>query len=149
MNFNAHDNLILVAPRPVRLAAPTPYTHFPNAVLQRPQARSSVRLVSGPVDALDRLKLADDSPDQDAKPDPAPPSDRDSVSPRASPRCVFLPFATLMCPMQAFSSLDSPLSSEPLVRLIRAMLIYFVVAALGSLPKHWKSFSLFYAPRLL
>ena len=89
MNFNAHDNIVLVAPRPVRLTAPAPYTHhFANAVLQRPQARSAVRLVSAPADALDRLKLADDTVDQDSKPDSAPPSDRDPASPRASPRYV-------------------------------------------------------------
>ncbi|THH33954.1 hypothetical protein EUX98_g222 [Antrodiella citrinella] len=86
MNFNAHNNIVLVAPRPVRLAAPSPYTHFTNSILQRPQARSAVRLVSAPADALDRLKLADDGADQDSKPDSAPPSDRDAASPRASPR---------------------------------------------------------------
>ncbi|KAH8107027.1 hypothetical protein BXZ70DRAFT_916106 [Cristinia sonorae] len=87
MNFT-HDNLVLVAPRPVRLAAPTPYTHFTNAILHRPQARSAARLVSAPADAIDRLKLADDVADQlDAKHDPpSSSSDRDSASPRASPR---------------------------------------------------------------
>lgn len=90
MNFNAHDNIVLVAPRPVRLAAPTPYSHFANQVLQRPQARSAVRLVSAPADALDRLKLADEGADQDSQHESAPPSDRDLVSPRASPRYVFV-----------------------------------------------------------
>lgn len=89
MNFNAQDNIVLVAPRPVRLAAPTPYSHFANQVLQRPQARSAVRLVSAPADALDRLKLADDGADQDSQFESAPLSDRDPVSPRASPRYVF------------------------------------------------------------
>jgi len=79
MNINAYDNTILVAPRPVRLTAPTPFPSFSNSILHRPQPRSTVRLVSAPADALDRLKLGDDPEDE-------PPSDREAASPRASPR---------------------------------------------------------------
>ncbi|TCD60578.1 hypothetical protein EIP91_009850 [Steccherinum ochraceum] len=114
MNFNAHDNsgTVLVAPRPVRLAAPTPYTHFANSILQRPQARHAVRLVSAPADALDRLKLTEDGADQDLKPESAPPSDRDSVSPRASPRASVRVFAFYPPPIVFWAR--SGLTSEAL-----------------------------------
>ncbi|OCH95503.1 hypothetical protein OBBRIDRAFT_767219 [Obba rivulosa] len=73
MNFNTHDNIVLVAPRPVRLAAPSasaPYPQF-NAVLNRPHARApSCRVVEEVLD--DKLKATE--PEEEA------------VSPRASPR---------------------------------------------------------------
>ncbi|PCH38262.1 hypothetical protein WOLCODRAFT_136138 [Wolfiporia cocos MD-104 SS10] len=88
MNYN--DNFVLVAPRPVRLTAPSqpaPFSPFHN----RPQTRvANVRLVG---DAVDRLKLGDSSSQDDvalkpsesattmAERDPAVPA-----SPRASPR---------------------------------------------------------------
>ncbi|KZT69004.1 hypothetical protein DAEQUDRAFT_727181 [Daedalea quercina L-15889] len=88
MTCNA-DNFVLVAPRPVRLAAPSaaaPYPPFQGA-LNRPQTRvASVRLVA---DGGDRLKLGDDvfqMQDDIAKPTESP--DRESVSPRASPRAT-------------------------------------------------------------
>ncbi|CCL99153.1 uncharacterized protein FIBRA_01168 [Fibroporia radiculosa] len=93
MNYNtAHDNFVLVAPRPVRLAnpsGPTPYTHFQNAI-QRPQTRvAGVRLVA---DGVDRIKLGEDVPQEDLKP-PEPLSEREHVSPRASPRSGLSPEA--------------------------------------------------------
>ena len=90
MTCNA-DNFVLVAPRPVRLAAPSaaaPYAPFQGA-LNHPQTRvAGVRLVA---DGVDRLKLGDDAfqiHDEIAKPTESP--ERESVSPRASPRYVFL-----------------------------------------------------------
>ncbi|KAI0797880.1 hypothetical protein C8Q75DRAFT_739953 [Abortiporus biennis] len=86
MSLNTHDsNIVLVAPRPVRLAAPTPYTQF-NPLLQRPHARAAVRLVSAPVDAFEKLKLAEDVGEEENKTDSLVSSGRDSVSPRPSPR---------------------------------------------------------------
>ena len=88
MSFNAHDNIVLVAPRPVRLAAPSSFAPFHPAIV-RPQPRAAVRLVSAPpTDALDRLKISDESGDEEFRGDHIP-SERDSASPRASPRYVF------------------------------------------------------------
>lgn len=91
MTCNA-DNFVLLAPRPVRLAAPNaapPYSPFQGA-LNRPQTRvAGVRLVA---DGLDRLKLGEDV--FQAQEDIAKPTefaDKDSLSPRASPRYVCLP----------------------------------------------------------
>ena len=89
MTLNAHhENLVLVAPRPVRLAAPVPYSQFHSTIVQRPQPKSTtIRFVSSPSDAFEKLKLGDDPMDDDAKSDWAPPAEREiSVSPRASPR---------------------------------------------------------------
>ncbi|KAI0094017.1 hypothetical protein BDY19DRAFT_292559 [Irpex rosettiformis] len=83
MSINS-DNLILVAPRPVRLAAPTPFSSFNPSFLHRPQpskVAAAVRYVSAPSEAFDRLKLSDNEDD------PSMPShERDRpISPRASP----------------------------------------------------------------
>lgn len=88
MSFNANENVILVAPRPVRLTAPTPYPpHFHTPLLQKPQARNAgVRIVSAPVETLETLKFADDSAEESLK--IAEPIDQDIVSPRTSPRYV-------------------------------------------------------------
>ena len=90
MSYNTNENIILAAPRPVRLAAPTPYPHhFRASVLQKPQTRSAgVRLLSSPAEALESLKLSDESPEDSFK--FAEPIDKDLVSPRASPRYVIL-----------------------------------------------------------
>ncbi|KAH9934806.1 uncharacterized protein B0H18DRAFT_978366 [Fomitopsis serialis] len=86
MSSNA-DNFVLVAPRPVRLAAPTaapPFSPFQGA-LNRPQTRmAGMRLVA---DGVDRLKLGDDVfQTQDDIMKPTEPAEREPVSPRASPR---------------------------------------------------------------
>lgn len=82
--MNCNDNFVLVAPRPVRLAAPstsTHYAHFQNAI-HRPQTRvAGMRFVA---DGVDRLKLGEDGPQEDHKLTEL--SEKDSVSPRASPR---------------------------------------------------------------
>ncbi|EKM55533.1 uncharacterized protein PHACADRAFT_256230 [Phanerochaete carnosa HHB-10118-sp] len=81
----ADENIVLVAPRPVRLAAPTPF--YPPSILHRPQAMNAFRFASTVSDALERFKLADDSVDDDPKSEPPAPSERDRpISPRASPR---------------------------------------------------------------
>ena len=81
MNFNSNDNLVLVAPRPVRLASgPAPFP-FHAPVAHRPRSRAA--LLSAAADAFDRLKLVEDHPNQQAEL-----SDKDSLSPRASPRYV-------------------------------------------------------------
>lgn len=89
MNINSHDNLVLVAPRPVRLAAPTPFSQYhPSSILHRPQALSAFRF-SPSADAFDRLKLAEDTADDELKTVSPALSERDRpVSPRASPRYV-------------------------------------------------------------
>ncbi|CAL1704357.1 unnamed protein product [Somion occarium] len=63
MSFNAHDNIVLVAPRPVRLATST-YTQFHPSIVHRPQPRSSY---------VDEELRSDQS-------------DREPASPRLSPR---------------------------------------------------------------
>lgn len=87
----SHDNIILVAPRPVRLAAPaTHYSHYHSSFLNRPQpTKATVRLVAAPTDAFERMKLSsNDAGDEDL---PPPSAERDRpLSPRASPRCVHL-----------------------------------------------------------
>ncbi|GJE90857.1 hypothetical protein PsYK624_070010 [Phanerochaete sordida] len=83
--MTADENLVLIAPRPVRLAAPAPF--YPPSILHRPQAINAFRFASPSSDALERLKLSDDSVDDDPKSEPPAPSERDRpVSPRASPR---------------------------------------------------------------
>ncbi|KAM5538992.1 hypothetical protein V8D89_007215 [Ganoderma adspersum] len=79
MNFNSNDNLVLVAPRPVRLASGAAPFLFHTPVAHRPRSRAA--LLSAAADAFDRLKLVEDHPDQQAEL-----SDKDSLSPRASPR---------------------------------------------------------------
>lgn len=85
------DNFVLVAPRPVRLAAPSaaaPYSPFQGA-LNRPQTRMSTMCLV--TDGVDRLRLGEDV--FQAQEDMAKltdPTGRDSASPRASPRYVCL-----------------------------------------------------------
>ena len=81
MNFNSNDNLVLVAPRPVRLASGAAPFPFHTPVAHRPRSRAA--LLSAAADAFDRLKLVEDHPDQQAEL-----SDKDSLSPRPSPRYV-------------------------------------------------------------
>ncbi|EMD38499.1 hypothetical protein CERSUDRAFT_82772 [Gelatoporia subvermispora B] len=73
MDFNTHDNIVLVAPRPVRLAtlnASAPYPQF-NSVLNRPHARApSCRIVEEVLE--DKLNVTEPQ--------------EEPVSPRASPR---------------------------------------------------------------
>ncbi|RDX56893.1 hypothetical protein K466DRAFT_585343 [Polyporus arcularius HHB13444] len=80
MNFNSNDNLVLVAPRPVRLAAGSAPFPFHSPIAHRPKSRAAI--LSAATDAFDRLRLADDHADQQ----PAEPSEKDAISPRASPR---------------------------------------------------------------
>ncbi|RPD66023.1 hypothetical protein L227DRAFT_648818 [Lentinus tigrinus ALCF2SS1-6] len=80
MPFSSNDNLVLVAPRPVRLAAGSAPFTFSSPIAHRPKSRAAI--LSAATDAFDRLRLADDHVDQQ----PAEPSEKDSVSPRASPR---------------------------------------------------------------
>lgn len=81
MDFDSDNNLVLVAPRPVRLAAGAAPFPFPS---HRPRSRAA--FLSAATDAFDRLRLLDDHSDQQ------PPEllDKDSLSPRPSPRYVFL-----------------------------------------------------------
>jgi len=60
MNFNAtDDNLVLVAPRPVRLA-----TSFNSPVFATRTNNAAFRMLSAtPTEALDRFKFADDNQD--------------------------------------------------------------------------------------
>ncbi|KAI0079969.1 hypothetical protein K474DRAFT_1638856 [Panus rudis PR-1116 ss-1] len=122
MSLNAHDNTVLVAPRPVRLAAPSVYTQFTSSGIHRPQPRTGVCIVSAPSDALDRLRLGDDSPEDELKSEGASSlSDRESASQRASPRST-LPsealeeFLSILRPSSAF--LFQPTS--PILRASKA-----------------------------
>lgn len=91
MSYNANDNIILVAPRPVRIASNTPYSQFHSSpIAQRPHTRAAVRYVSAPADAFDKLKLAEDNADDDRRSDSTWSSERDAPSPRSSPRYVYL-----------------------------------------------------------
>ncbi|KAI0705827.1 hypothetical protein BC835DRAFT_1409893 [Cytidiella melzeri] len=84
MNVHNSENLILVAPRPVRLAAPAPYSSFSPSFLHRPQASkptTAMRFVSATTEAFERLKLSADNEEELTMPS----SDRDRpISPRAS-----------------------------------------------------------------
>jgi hypothetical protein len=85
MSLNSSNNIVLAAPRPVRLGAGhTPA--FSPVISTRAGAAAFRVLSAAPSDALERLKLADDS--QDSK--DIHQSQSDTVSPRASPRYVFL-----------------------------------------------------------
>lgn len=89
MTLNAHDSLVLVAPRPVRLAAPVPFPQFHSTVVQRPQPKTTtIRFVSSPSDAFEKLKLSEELQDDDLKTDFTLPPERGDppASPRASPR---------------------------------------------------------------
>ena len=64
MNFNYHD-LILVAPRPVRLTSGAASFPFHTPVAHRRRSRAA--LLSATADAFDRLKLVEDHADQQAE----------------------------------------------------------------------------------
>ncbi|KAF7800273.1 hypothetical protein EIP86_011520 [Pleurotus ostreatoroseus] len=86
MSLNAHDNIVLVAPRPVRLAAPVPYPPLHSAIVSRPQPirpAATFRFVASPSEAFEKLKLSDDVSDDERKLDFSE-RDRLSASPRAS-----------------------------------------------------------------
>lgn len=84
---SAHDNAVLVAPRPVRLAAP--FSQFSPSFLHRPQSsKAAVRLVAAPTDAFERLKVSSDSyPSEEDLVSPSAERDR-PISPRPSPLYV-------------------------------------------------------------
>jgi hypothetical protein len=82
MSFNSNDNLVLVAPRPVRLASG--YPSFSPVLSARASAAAFRVLSAAPSDAFERLRLADDG--QDTKDNHV--SQPDSASPRSSPRYV-------------------------------------------------------------
>ncbi|KAI0831193.1 hypothetical protein BC628DRAFT_1336340 [Trametes gibbosa] len=83
MTLSASDNLILVAPRPVRLAYGAAPASFHSPVAHRPRSRAA--LLSAATDAFDRLMLAEDSPDQHDSRTPEL-ADKDRLSPLPSPR---------------------------------------------------------------
>lgn len=66
MSFNAtDDNLVLVAPRPVRLA-----TSFSPVLATRTNSTAFRVLSTTPTEALDRFKFADDNQDtKDGQPE--------------------------------------------------------------------------------
>ncbi|KIJ60666.1 hypothetical protein HYDPIDRAFT_189931 [Hydnomerulius pinastri MD-312] len=80
MNFNVNDNPVLIAPRPVRVAST--YPHF---------ARSAhLRLIAAPIDS-ERVKISEENENIDELKHPSrihssASSDKESHSPRASPR---------------------------------------------------------------
>ncbi|TBU32383.1 hypothetical protein BD311DRAFT_862748 [Dichomitus squalens] len=79
MNFNTNDNLVLVAPRPVRLAAGAAPFPFNAPIAHRPRSRAAI--LSAAAEAFDRLKLVEDHADQ-----PTELSEKERLSPRPSPR---------------------------------------------------------------
>ncbi|KAI0374777.1 hypothetical protein BV20DRAFT_986617 [Pilatotrama ljubarskyi] len=83
MTFTSNDNIVLVAPRPVRLAAGAAPFPFHSPVAHRPRSRAA--LLSAATDAFDRLMLAEDSGDQQEH-RVTELSEKDSLSPRTSPR---------------------------------------------------------------
>lgn len=85
MSFTSNDNLVLVAPRPVRLASGAAPFPFHSPVAHRPRSRAAI--LSAATDAFDRLMLADDSGDQHEHRAPEL-SEKDRLSPRTSPRYV-------------------------------------------------------------
>ncbi|KAI0781047.1 hypothetical protein BD413DRAFT_464539 [Trametes elegans] len=85
MSFNSNDNLVLVAPRPVRLAAGAPPFPFRSPSAHRPRSRAA--LLSAATDAFDRLVLAEDNGDRQEHRAPDL-SEKDSLSPHASPRAT-------------------------------------------------------------
>lgn len=69
MSFNAtNDNLVLVAPRPVRIAA----TGFSPVLATRTNSAAFRMLSTTPTESLDRFKCADDDQDtRDGQPEQA------------------------------------------------------------------------------
>jgi hypothetical protein len=92
MSIHNSDNLTLVAPRPVRLVSPAPYSPFAPSFLHRPQANkasAAVRFVSAPAEAFERLKLSAENEDDLS-------AERDRpISPLISPMYVYPPFLHL------------------------------------------------------
>ncbi|CDO70790.1 hypothetical protein BN946_scf184798.g105 [Trametes cinnabarina] len=87
MSYNTNDNLVLVAPRPVRLAAgAAPFAFHSSPVSHRPRSRAA--LLSAATDAFDRLMLAEDSADQPQHSVAELSSEKDTLSPRTSPRAT-------------------------------------------------------------
>ncbi|KAI0709082.1 hypothetical protein C8Q76DRAFT_799113 [Earliella scabrosa] len=80
MAFNSNDNFVLVAPRPVRLAAGAAPFSFHNSIAHRPRSRAAI--LAAPTDAFERLRLVEDHADQQ----PVEVIDKDRLSPRPSPR---------------------------------------------------------------
>ncbi|KAI0295567.1 hypothetical protein BC826DRAFT_1008463 [Russula brevipes] len=97
------DNITLVAPRPVRLSNFS--IHLPS-----PHRQHTLRIASTPADPVDRLFSADSPLDDD----PLLLLDSDSkspkVSPRASPRYVFVHPPVLLLPNPARLLFSSPIS---------------------------------------
>ncbi|EIW60494.1 uncharacterized protein TRAVEDRAFT_28050 [Trametes versicolor FP-101664 SS1] len=85
MSFTSNDNLVLVAPRPVRLASGAAPFPFHSPVAHRPRSRAAI--LSAATDAFDRLMLAEDSGDQHEHRAPEL-SEKDRLSPRTSPRSM-------------------------------------------------------------
>ena len=85
MNFNANDNLVLVAPRPVRIASGAAPYPFHSPIATRPLSRAA--LLSAAADAFDRLRLVDELPDHHEQKQ-SELSEKENLSPRASPRYV-------------------------------------------------------------
>jgi hypothetical protein len=100
MNLNVNDNPLLVAPRPVRLAAA--YPHFTR----------TFKIVPSPYDRpSDEVENIDDAKHVVSRIQSVQPPDKDS-SPRASPRCVSFP-PSCTC---VFKSLTDPTFHQKLSR---------------------------------
>ena len=82
MSFT-NDNLVLVAPRPVRIASGAAPFPFNSPIAHRPRSRAA--LLSAAADAFDRLRLVDEHADHLEQRQPEL-SDKENLSPRASPR---------------------------------------------------------------
>lgn len=149
MNYNANDNIILVAPRPVRIASSAPYSQFHTPIAQRPHTRATVRFVSAPADAFDKLKLADDSGDDDRRTDSTWSSERDAPSPRSSPRYVYLP---LRISSDSTGATIIPWVIRPVVQVSGTCIFDFAEHRIApgpiSPPKPWRNFFQFFAPLL-
>jgi len=106
MSFNAtDDNLVLVAPRPVRLAA-----SFSPVLATRTNSAAFRMLSATPTEALDRLKFTDDN--QDTK-EGQPEQTAARMSPRASlPSEALEEFLSILRP----SSFLYPSPTSPILR---------------------------------
>jgi len=107
MSFNAtDDNLVLVAPRPVRLTA----TSFSPVLATRTNSAAFRMLSATPTESLDRFKLADEGQDtKDGQPEQTPAR----MSPRASlPSEALEEFLSILRP----SSFLYPSPTSPILR---------------------------------
>ena len=115
--YNSHDSVVLVAPRPVRLAAP--FSQLAPSFLHRPQSSkaAAVRFVSAPTEAFERLKLAADAfPSEE---DLVSAAERDRpMSPRTSPLYVYRVSRTPPDVSIGFVNLTSFDSRSVLVRVL-------------------------------